>query len=295
MIRGDSHLVMDNCRDDYPKLCQWVWEHGQPSNPRSELTHELVNMSITLLDPTDALPLGVGRKPNLAIGAAEALQLISGVSDPDLMKRITPRFANYFDGGTLHGGYGPRLRNQLHDVQQILMNDPLSRQAVVTIWDPAYDRTVPVAPRDLPCTVALQFLFREGKLQLHVHMRSNDVIMGVSYDFFQFTQLQLSMANLMGVEVGSYHHHATSFHMYARDLQILDRMHDTDVMVRPDDLPMGFGQTANNWLDIQERTRFVLDVASGRIVKGVNANAFTDTEKWYLEQLRPYWVDQTVA
>lgn len=290
MIRGDRHLVLDNMRDDYPKLCQWVHEHGEPTSPRGQLTYELRNIAITLLDPEDSLPLGVGRKLNLAIGAAEALQLIAGVSDPALMARVQPRFKSYMDGSSLHGSYGPRARFQLPDVAQMLINDPASRQALVVIWDSAFDRAVPIAPLDLPCTVALQFLIRDNKLELHTHMRSNDVIMGVSYDFFQFTQLQLTMAGLLNLPVGPYEHHATSLHLYARDLGIMDRMHTTDVLTKPSDLPRGFGVGEQSWYTIQERARFVLDVATGRITEGINPNAFSPTERWYLEQLRPYWV-----
>lgn len=289
MIRGDNHLVLDNMRDDYPKLVAWVREHGKPVSPRNQLTYELQNMSLTLLDPRDALPLGVGRKLNLAIGAAEALCLIAGVADPALMARVQPRFSSYMDGSSLHGAYGPRLRNQLHTIAPILFDDPSSRQAICSIWDPAYDQSVPTAPRDLPCTVFLQFLWRDGKLELHTHMRSNDVVMGVSYDFFQFTQLQLTMAELLGTEVGPYHHHATSLHLYARDVKVLDRMHETDIKVRPTDLPLGLCGAATTWHDVADRARFVLDVATGRIVEGVNPNAFSASERWYLEQLRPYW------
>jgi thymidylate synthase len=289
MIRGDSHLVLDNMRDDTPKLIQWVSEHGRPVSARGQLTRELSDMSLTLLDPIDSLPLGVGRKLNLAIAAAEALQIIAGVTDPDLMVRIQPRFGSYLDGGVMHGAYGPRLRWQLNDVQGILLNDPSSRQAVVSIWDSNYDKSLPDAPRDLPCTVFLQFLFRDNKLELHTHMRSNDVVMGVSYDFFMFTQLQLTMAKLMAVEAGPYHHHATSLHIYQRDVGILDRMHDTDVLTRPEDLPDGFGTDAENWHVIATRARFILDVATGRVVDGINVNTFTPQERWFLDKLRPYW------
>lgn len=293
MIRGDNHLILDNMRDDYPKLVQWIWDHGRPVSPRGRLTHELRGVQVTLLDPSDALPLGTGRKLNLAIGAAEALQLISGVADPYLMQRVQPNFRDFMDGGVLHGQYGPRLRWQLHDIQQILTRDPSSRQAVVTIWDPAHDKSVPAAPRDLPCTVNLQFVFRDSALELHTHMRSNDIIWGAAYDFFQFTQLQLTMANLMGVPAGPYHHHAVSMHMYGEHLPILDRMHDTTILTRPQDRPQGFGRSANSWAEVAQRVTWVLDVASGRIVEGVNPNSFHPEEKWYLDKLRPYWRDQS--
>jgi thymidylate synthase len=282
--------VLDNLRDDYPSLVKWVHEHGEPVNAHGSMTYELRNMSLTLLDPVDSLPLGVGRKLNLAIGAAEALQLVAGVTDPGLMARIQPRFSSFMDGGVLHGAYGPRLRWQLRDVPSILFADPGSRQAVCTIWDPSYDRSVPTAPRDLPCTVFLQFIFRNDKLELHTHMRSNDVVWGVSYDLFQFTQLQLTMAKVLGCGVGPYHHHATSFHLYKRDVGLLDRLVPTTILTRPTDLPTGFGDKSLDWDDVAMRARFLLDVATGRVVDGVNPNAFTPDERWYLDKLRPYWV-----
>jgi thymidylate synthase len=291
MIRGDNHLVLDNLRDDYPQLVQWVREHGQPVKPRGMLSYELRNLSLTLLDPIDSLPLGVGRKLNLAIAAAEALQLISGVSDPALMRRIQPRFANFMDGSALHGSYGPRIRWQMDDVMKLLQIDSFSRQAIATIWDPSYDRSVPEPPRDLPCTLNFQFFWREGKLEMHTNMRSNDVVLGVSYDLFQFAQLQLTVARFLNTEVGAYHHHVGSFHLYASDTGVLDHLHKTTVLTRPEDLPTGFGDGgAQSWQEVADRARFVLDVGAGRITEGVNINAFSESEKWYLNQLRPYWV-----
>lgn len=291
MRHGENHLILDNMRDDYPDLVAWVHNNGTSVKPRGKLTYEVRNVGLTLLDPIDSLPLGVGRKLNLGIAAAEALQLIAGVSDPGLMKRIQPRFASFMDGSALHGAYGPRIRWQLGDVATQLQVDSSTRQAIANIWDSNYDRSVPVAPRDLPCTLSLQFMWRDEKLEVHTHMRSNDVVLGVSYDFFQFTQLQLTMARFLNTQPGPYHHHASSFHLYASDLGMMDRMHKTTELTRPADLPVGLGDgSEQTWQEVADRARFILDVGAGRITEGVNANAFSATEKWYLEQLRPYWV-----
>jgi thymidylate synthase len=283
---------MENARDDYPSLVQWVREEGKPVKCRGEVTYELRDVSITLNDPIDSLPVGVGRKLNLGIAAAEALQLIGGVTDPDLMKRVQPRFKDFMDGSALHGAYGPRLRWQLNDIEALLLTDETTRQAVANIWDANYDRSVPVAPRDLPCTIYLQFMLRDQKLELHTHMRSNDVIWGVSYDFFQFTQLQMSMANALRVPCGPYHHHATSFHLYQRDVGILDYLKPTNIPERPPELPGGIGTPGMTWAEIAERARYVLDVAAGRKVKGVKPGSFNHAESWYLDKLRKYWVNQ---
>ncbi len=133
MIRGDNHLVLDNMRDDYPQLFQWVHEHESPVSPQTILTYELRNLTMTLLDPVDSYPFGIGRKENLAIPVVEALQLIAGVTDPTLMRRVYPEGMGY-------GAVGERLRWQLTDIAQTLQLDRYSRQAVATVWDPSYDR-----------------------------------------------------------------------------------------------------------------------------------------------------------
>lgn len=190
---------------------------GDKVAPRGIATREILDATIIIEDPAISLPLNCGRKLNPAIGAAEALQLISGRSFPQLMTRITSNFGQFMDGEVLHGSYGPRLRYQIPKVLDVLRDDPDSRQAVATIWDPAYDGYGDV--KDTPCTTMLQWTIRKGKLNMHTRMRSNDVWWGLAYDAFQFTQLQINMACALGLEVGKYYHHVTSLHVYERDLE----------------------------------------------------------------------------
>ena len=121
------------------------------------------------------------------------------------------------DGETNNSAYGWRIFdkfgfNQWQHVKELLWKDPNSRQAVIHIKD-ADNRPT----KDVPCTVYLQFFIRNGKLNLSVHMRSNDIWMGVPYDMFSFTFLQMKMAMELGVEIGQYTHYAGSLHIYARD------------------------------------------------------------------------------
>src|SRR5690606_22507760 len=70
------------------------------------------------------------------------------------------------------GAYGPRIGEQLEKVEQQLRRDPATRQAVVSLWDES-DRD----PRwkDRPCTTEFQLMIREGKLDIFVFMRANDL------------------------------------------------------------------------------------------------------------------------
>lgn len=215
--------IVNDLREGYRQIVSDVIEFGRPVAPRGQLTHEVLGATIILRDPRDSLPYGIGRKFSAAIAAAEALQLIGGVSHPELMASIG-RFREFQDGGTFHGAYGPRVRHQLHSVARRLQRDPDTRQAVVTIWDPAYDAHTD-GLRDYPCTLSLHFMVRDDALDLHVTMRSNDVWWGLAHDVFQFTQLQQTMAAALGFELGQYYHHANSLHFYERDREQLQLLH----------------------------------------------------------------------
>ena len=216
---------LPDLRVGYVALCRTVARTGRPVEVRGQATRELTGVSLRIDDPADVLPVGVGRKLNPAIGVAEALQLMGGFTDPELMVALTPTFRQFLNGGVLHGAYGPRLRPQLPNVLHQLQTDETSRQAVVTLWDPLFDQQEGL--RDRPCTIALQWLLRDDKLEAHTHMRSNDVWWGLTYDVYQFTRLQYLLAEQLDVEVGRYHHHAVSLHAYERDLEGIEGLHSS--------------------------------------------------------------------
>jgi thymidylate synthase len=213
------------------------------------------------------------------------MQLLAGVSDPELMLVVQSRFSKFMDGSAFHGAYGPRVRWQLPEIETMLRQDHTTRQALVEIWDPRYDKATSTPPKDLPCTRGFQFFIRDNTLEMETLMRSNDVWWGASYDWAQFTALQMTMANVLGLKSGRYYHHVGSLHVYARNSGELDYLHKTDSKTRPLDLPVGIGDNSMTWLDVQEQARFILDVASNRVSGSVNWNAFTPSERWYLTHL----------
>ena len=245
-------FIVPNLRTGYVDICKDVVLLGKPTHPRGMLTHELTDVTIQIIDPTDALPLGVNRKLNKAIAAAEALQLIAGHSVPELLPKISANFEQFMedfsDGKRFWGAYGDRILvpdprssgstiHQADLVVERLKVDPDSRQALIVLWRPELD-LLQSGHADYPCTVMLMFLIRNGKLQLHVTMRSNDVWWGLAYDAFQFTQLQLTVAHALGVPAGPYFHHAISLHAYERDFEKIGMLH-YPTSATPPDLPRG--------------------------------------------------------
>lgn len=141
--------------------------------------------------PMDApLVLCPKRNVGLKYALAEFIWIASG---SNLLKPVS-KYASYLkrfsdDGVTLTGAYGPPFIDQLPYVTGTLERDPSSRQAVATFWRPR-----PGISRDIPCTLALQWLIREDVLHCIASMRSSDAWLGVPYDVFTFSMLSAIVA-----------------------------------------------------------------------------------------------------
>lgn len=227
-----ADFVLPNLRDGYVDLCRHVLHEGKRVSPRGEPTRELLGVTIEVEDLGDTLPVGVGRNLNLSIAALEALQLIGEVSRPELLVAASPRFADFRElDGSFHGAYGLRVHGQVRRVLERLRSDGASRQGVVTIWDPNLDGHEVYG--DMPCTVALHLLPRGHRLHLQVYMRSNDVWLGLAYDYFVFSQWLHTVAKVLGLQPGRYTHHVSSLHLYERDVERVEflRHFDEDSIV----------------------------------------------------------------
>lgn len=223
---GDSlvapRVEMDTVRSGYVDLCRTIRDHGRRVEPRGLVCRELTGATLVVHNPLyDAMPVGLNRGLNVAIGACEALQLIGGVSTPELLCGVAPQFRDYMDAGHFYGAYGPRVAGQLRRVYTQLVVDRDTRQAIATVWREGDAWAI---TRDLPCTLSFQFLVRDDALELHTAMRSNDVWLGWPYDAFQFTRLQQAMADALSLGVGPYVHRAGSLHLYERDWESVDRL-----------------------------------------------------------------------
>jgi Thymidylate synthase len=190
---------------------------GDRVSPRGHACLELTDSMIVIQHPEDAVPLHTNRKMNMAIGAAEYCQLLAGVSSlAQLDLASGGRFTQFSDGGLLRGAYGPKVSHQLTRVTELLSGDPDTRQAVVSVWDHRTSQSAGEV-QDTPCTVSMQFRIRRDSLEMTVIMRSSDAWLGIPYDWFMFTRLQMTMAWALSLPCGSFTFFAGSLHLYERD------------------------------------------------------------------------------
>jgi thymidylate synthase len=240
----------------------YVLNQGKEISPRGMKTFEVLNATLEITKPWH-IPLDLeNRQLNQSIGAMEALQLVGQISVPELMVDTSKVFKNFLDDGIFHGAYGPRLYGNLAKVVHQLKKDDSSRQAVLTIFDSHKDLNV--VSKDIPCTLTLQYFIRDNKLLARTSMRSNDLYLGMPYDFVQFIALQGAIAKALGIEMGTYAHTVGSLHIYEQHMREAEFIKATRITEMPYK-PMWSGETIE---EISSDARMILGGAiSSRATK----------------------------
>lgn len=200
----------------YKHILTMLMEHGKDYNSRVGKVREIEDFRVTFQDPTRSI-MPYRPKFSPLLGLMEGVQLISGRARPALMDKIWPTMPNFTDHW---GDYGARAAkgDQMWEVYNALKTDPDTRRAIITLWDPTLDSSG--GHKDHPCTLSIGFRVRDGKLNMSVTMRSNDIWRGASSDFIQFALLQITFAAGLGLKVGTYTHTAYSMHLYHSDFAV---------------------------------------------------------------------------
>ena len=214
--------------DAYIKAIREVMVFGKETSPRGSKTKEIAPATIVIEDARRFLSAPPARKINPCFGVAETLWFLRGSDDLEEIAHYNSVW-RYFEDcdakGKLNGAYGKRLRDwngidQLTEIYEKLKKDPDTRQAIAIIFDPERDNKIRCHggySKDIPCTSYFNFQIRDGKLNMHVVMRSNDLHKGFIYDAHNFMLIQNIIAGWLNIEVGKYTHTASSLHIYEND------------------------------------------------------------------------------
>ena len=212
-------VTRDNITDAWETWYKILSEMGKTDDSRDgEVCGEIINAITIITDPTKNILKSNIRNMPMKYAVGELLWYLSGSNRLDAIKKYSKAWESLSDDGeTVNSAYGYRIFEQFgfdqwEYVKGLLKKDPNTRQAVIHIKDASNKLT-----KDTPCTVSLQFLLRNGQLNLTTYMRSNDIWLGFPYDVFSFTCMQILMAFELGVEIGEYTHIAGSLHLYTRN------------------------------------------------------------------------------
>jgi thymidylate synthase len=227
-----------NLHNALPQELADLFEYGDELGSRNGKCKELTAHTVTLYNPVERVQVLPGRNANIFAQIAETMWLLAGRSDIEWLTYYLPRAPQFSDDGkTWRAAYGPRLRawpstigtsklDQLDHCRQLLIEDRGTRQAVLGIWDPARDLNM--ASLDIPCNDTIQFLERDGRLDMHVFARSNDVWWGWSgINTFAWSVLLEAMAQWTSTQPGHLVTFAGSWHLYERHWTVAERIANT--------------------------------------------------------------------
>jgi thymidylate synthase len=215
MIQTLSAATVD---DLMRKAIKRVLKRGKKAGPTRGPVVELTNVGLELTNPRARLSRSEGRGRIFSC-LGELCWYLSGSNRVEPIAYYIPAYQEESDDGIVHGGYGARLfgwdgADQIQNVIRLLQKKPSSRRAVIQLFD---HEDIDAPYKEVPCTCTLQFMLRDGKLDLTTYMRSNDVYLGLPHDIFSFTMIQELVARSVGTSLGVYTHFVGNMHLYEKD------------------------------------------------------------------------------
>ena len=177
-------------------------------------------VTTTYEKPQEKVLFNKRRDANPFFHLMEGLWMLSGRNDVEWICRYNSTFHQYSDDGkTFNAAYGYRWRqqfnrDQLVELVSMLEQDPNTRRAVVSMWDPYADFNE--EGKDFPCNLNIAFRIRDHKLTMTVFNRSNDIIWGAyGANAVHMSMLQEYIAGLLDIEIGKYVQVSNDYHAYA--------------------------------------------------------------------------------
>lgn len=182
-------------------------------------------VTTTYMYPWERVIFWKERDANPFLHLYEGLWMLAGRNDVAPLVRYAKQYQEYSDDGEiLWDAYGSRWRNfmdcnnvpdQLAVIIERLRQNPEDRRSVLQMW--SSQRDLNRNKRSVPCNLTATFQRGpEGKLDMVVFCRSNDIVWGCyGANAVTFSMLQEYLADRIGCGVGNYAHVSVNWHMYA--------------------------------------------------------------------------------
>lgn len=205
----------NNANSAFEYLYDYILENGKEKCG----TKYLKNIAFTIDNPLDNEINASFRKWNKDYADFEWEWYLSGNNNADEIAKRAKIWAMCQDeNGCVNSNYGYQWNrgnkvSQINYIVNELTDNPQSRRAVISIYD---GKETELYKKDTPCTLSISFSIEENKLDMNVHMRSNDLVFGFCNDQYCFSKLQELVANKLNKQVGIYYHSVVDLHIYER-------------------------------------------------------------------------------
>jgi thymidylate synthase (methanogen type) len=125
--------------------------------------------------------------------------------------------------------YGPRIFNfagkkdQINDyVIPLLRNDPNSRRAVISLFNPSTDSDI--VNKNVPSLMFIHFKIKNNELTCTCFIRSNDFFIGWPGNIFQIYLLQKYVADKLNIKTGALSTMSCSAHIFHEHFEHVNKI-----------------------------------------------------------------------
>ncbi len=199
LFHASAHSIDTLMRKVFRRLLSSSRSNTKVWGSRKGSSTEAYGALLELTNPRARISRSLGRA-HMFSPLGELVWYLSGSNQLEQIIHYIPKYKNYSNDGTsLSGAYGPRIfevdrRINSHNptdhwqrIIDLLIKRGDTRNAVIQIFS---NSDTYADNKDVPCTCTMQFAVRGKRLNLHVHMRSNDAVLGLPHDIFAFTMMQ---------------------------------------------------------------------------------------------------------
>lgn len=221
-------------QDAFKSIVKEIWNHPDyVTDSRIGDMKEIQSLSYLVNDPSTFQfeDESLGR---IDYGYADDFYkfMISGSTDAEEAFKEYPNVARFVSKpkskelpANFNTFYGPRIVAQLPMVMQELKENPNTRRAVISILTP---QDLTLLDKDevleFPCCDSATFSIRENKLNLHLHMRSQNMANVAKLDMYLWGRFQCEIAKELGVELGFFSSSVVSAHVFEKDEEYLKQI-----------------------------------------------------------------------
>lgn len=230
-----NYFRSDNANSMFKKLAKAVMLNPDfIVKPRGWSTREMHNVTICITNPFDRLITNFHRKTSFDYLVGEWIWYERGIASLNEISYYSKFWNQLSDSGlNIASCYGKRLfrektanNSQWEMAKKNLLRDKSTRRATMFLCE---RKDLNLETKDMPCTLALQFLIRNNSLYLTTYMRSNDLVFGFTYDQAIFTLFQEKMLlelkeDYPSLKMGTYTHVVTSLHVYEKHFELLSNV-----------------------------------------------------------------------
>lgn len=210
----------------YLDLCKKVLSEGTIKHDRTGTGTISIFGHQMHFDLSEGFPVLTTKKLHLKSIIHELLWFLQGDTNVRYLQENGVRIWNEWadENGELGPVYGHQWRSwpdynggtidQISNVVDLIKNHPDSRRMLVSAWNVAEVDKMALPP----CHSLFQFYVADGKLSLQLYQRSADIFLGVPFNIASYALLLQMMAQVTGLQPGTFVHTLGDAHIYLNHL-----------------------------------------------------------------------------